>query len=497
MSSSSGRRNHRTLLVYRFAVQVPRLIYDGCMNSSRSHDQPQDYQLVLFRDDLRTADHPALLAARDAGPVVGLYILDEDSAGIRPLGGAARWWLHHALASLRASLEQLGIPLVLRRGATVEILQEVVAEGAVATVHWNRRYGQAERAVDTELKSTLGEAGIPAHSYAGTLLHEPWELLTQSGTGYKVFTAFHKALCATDIRPPQPAPQRQAAPQGKTPPGEDLENWDLLPTTPDWSTGLAEAWTPGEAAAHDRLDMVLDEVARDYQDLHDRPDRDGTSALSPALRWGHLSAHQLWHELSTLAQRAPGAAEGAWGLRRQVAWRDFCWHLYYHHPELPTENLRAEFDDFDWSWPGDSARAAHLATAWQRGRTGFALVDAGMAQLWQTGWMHNRVRMVTASLLVKNLGLHWRVGEQWFWDTLVDADLASNTANWQWVAGSGADAAPYFRVFNPELQAKKFDPSGSYVARYAPLAVEPLVDLKESRQAALDAYQHMKSAQGK
>ncbi|MFJ2621275.1 cryptochrome/photolyase family protein [Glutamicibacter sp. NPDC087344] len=465
------------------------------MHPNRNHDSAQGYQLVLFRDDLRTADHPALLAASEAGPVVGLYIFDESSPGIRPLGAAARWWLHHALLSLQASLAELGIPLLLRRGTTAELLEEVIADGTVAAVHWNRRYGQAERAVDTRLKSSMRKAGITAHSYAGTLLHEPWELLTQSGTGYKVFTAFHKALCGTDIRPAQPAPTPQSAPQGQLPYSDELKSWKLLPTSPDWSTGLAEAWTPGEPAAHERLATVLDEIAQDYQDQHDRPDLDGTSALSPALRWGHLNAHQVWNGLSALASRTPEAANGALALRRQIAWRDFCWHLYYHHPGLPTENLRAEFDDFDWSWPEDSDQAAHLARAWQRGRTGFALVDAGMAQLWQTGWMHNRVRMVAASLLVKNLGLHWRVGEQWFWDTLVDADLASNTGNWQWVAGSGADAAPYFRVFNPELQAKKFDPSGSYVACYAPLAVEPVVDLKESRQAALDAYQQMKSAQ--
>lgn len=489
-------KRHRSLLVLRFSGCPRRVIYAGCMNPSHSLTSAQGCQLVLFRDDLRTADHPALLAASAMGPVVGLYILDESSPGIRPLGGAARWWLHHALLSLRASLKELGIPLLLRRGRTVQVLDDVIAHGAVAGVHFNRRYGHAERAVDAELESSMRKARIPAHSYAGSLLHEPWELLTQSGTGYKVFTPFHKALCDTEIRPAQPAPAPQSVPQGKLPLNEELQSWELLPTSPDWSTGLAETWTPGEPAAHERLAMVRDQIAQDYQDQHDRPDLDGTSALSAALRWGHLSAHQVWNELSVLASSTPGFAQGALAMRRQIAWRDFCWHLYYHHPEMPTENLRVEFDDFDWAWPEDSARAAHLAQAWQRGRTGIALVDAGMAQLWQTGWMHNRVRMVTASLLVKNFGLHWRVGEQWFWDTLVDADLASNTANWQWVAGSGADAAPYFRVFNPELQAKKFDPSGSYVAAYAPLAVEPVVDLKESRQMALDAYQQMKSAKG-
>jgi len=463
------------------------------MTDKSSIDTTQPYQLVLFRDDLRTVDHPALLAASEAGPVVALYILDEQSPGIRPLGAAARWWLHHALVSLRASLQELGIPLVLRRGNSVHIIEEITGHGACAAVHWNRRYGQAERAVDTLIKDHVRAAGLHAQSHAGALLHEPWELLTQSGTGYKVFTPFHNALRSTEIRQPHPAPQPQSPPHVELPGSDTLASWELLPSSPDWSTGLADAWTPGEPAAQERLAEVLGDIAQHYGERHDRPDLDGTSALSPALRWGHLSPHQVWKELSALASSTAPAAEGALALRRQVAWRDFCWHLYYHHPQLPIENLRSEFDDFDWAWPDDSPRAAHYTRCWQRGRTGFGLVDAGMAQLWQTGWMHNRVRMVTASLLVKNLGLHWKVGEQWFWDTLVDADLACNTANWQWVAGSGADAAPYFRVFNPQLQAKKLDPSGTYVARYAPLAAEPVVDLKESRQAALESYNHMKS----
>ncbi|HJX79306.1 cryptochrome/photolyase family protein [Glutamicibacter sp.] len=459
------------------------------------NQQTQPLQLVLFRDDLRTMDNPALLAARAAGPTIAVFILDEQSAGIRPLGAAARWWLHHALASLHDSLHALGIPLILRRGPAVDIAAELSAACSPQTVRWNRRYGEAERLVDAQLKEQLRAGGIGAHSYAGTLLHEPWELLTKNGTGYKVFTPFYNALRNWEIRPALPAPEAQEPFDSSALASDELESWKLLPTTPDWAAGLRETWTPGEPAARQRLAEVLDSIAADYASSHDRPDLDGTSALSPALRWGHLSAHQVWEELSRYAAESPAAAEGATALRRQIAWRDFCWHLYYHHPQLPTENLRKEFDDFDWSWPADSAEAAHLVESWQRGRTGFSLVDAGMAQLWHTGWMHNRVRMVTASLLVKNLAIHWRVGEQWFWDTLVDADLASNTANWQWVAGCGADAAPYFRIFNPELQAKKFDPQGSYVSRYAPLASEPVIDLKQSRTQALESYNHMKSQQ--
>ena len=451
-------------------------------------------QLVWFRDDLRTADHPALTAAMSAGPTIAVYIFDEQSPGLRQLGGAARWWLHHALLSLRESLDELGVPLILRSGQAAEIITKLAEECNAQSIHWIRRYSEAEREVDSLAKLKLRGAGREAHSYAGALLHEPWQLQTQEGNSYKVFTPFYNKLRDTELRPVLPAPEPQAS-VSSHPDSEDLDSWKLLPTSPDWSGGLAGRWTPGEAEAHSRLAEVAESIAANYPEHHDRPDLDGTSALSPALRWGHLSPHQVWEALGRQAASTPGASEGATAVRRQLAWRDFCWHLLYHHPTLPTQNLRAEFDDFDWAWPQDDPHTAARVAAWQRGETGFRLVDAGMQQLWQTGWMHNRVRMVTASLLVKNLGVHWSVGEQWFWDTLVDADLASNSANWQWVAGSGADAAPYFRVFNPELQAKKFDPQGSYAARFAPMAHEPIVDLKNSRALALESYDHMKARQ--
>ncbi|NAZ16209.1 deoxyribodipyrimidine photo-lyase [Glutamicibacter soli] len=449
-------------------------------------------QLVWFRDDLRTADHPALTAAMAAGPAIAVYVFDEQSPGLRALGGAARWWLHHALLSLRESLAELGVPLVLRSGQAAEIVSTLAEDCGAQGIHWTRRYSEAEREVDALAKAKLRGAGREAHSYAGSLLHEPWELQTQEGNSYKVFTPFYNKLRDAELRPVLPAPEPQET-ANSLPDSEDLESWDLLPTNPDWSGGLAARWVPGEAEAHSRLEEVAESIAADYPQHHDRPDLDGTSALSPALRWGHLSPHQAWEALGRQSASNPGASEGVAAVRRQLAWRDFCWHLLYHHPSLPTQNLRGEFDAFDWAWPDDDLQAAAHVAAWQHGETGFRLVDAGMRQLWETGWMHNRVRMVTASLLVKNLGVHWKVGEQWFWDTLVDADLASNSANWQWVAGSGADAAPYFRVFNPELQAKKFDPQGSYVARFAPVAHEPIVDLKSSRAQALESYDHMKA----
>ncbi|GAA1886491.1 deoxyribodipyrimidine photo-lyase [Paeniglutamicibacter psychrophenolicus] len=455
--------------------------------------------LMWFRDDLRVTDNPALSAAMAAGPGVALFILDEQSPGIRPLGGAAKWWLHHALNELRDSLAGLGVPLLLYRGAATNILPGLLATGSFSALHFNRRYGGPERAVDTAAKALAAATGIEVHSHAGTLLHEPWSVSTQGGSNFKVFTPFFNALQALPLRRALPRPAAQHAPAISLP-AEELAAWDLLPVNPDWSQGLATTWVPGEAAARDRLDTVLRDIAGDYDHTRDRPDTDGTSRFSPALRWGHLSPVEVWEALGAVLAEHPDRAAGSRAMMRQLAWRDFCWNLLYHHPDLATRNLRAEFDAFAWGWPPagepageqEAGMARHLE-AWHTGQTGFGLVDAGMKQLWETGWMHNRVRMVTASFLVKNLGIHWRVGEEWFWDTLVDADAASNPANWQWVAGSGADASPFFRVFNPLLQARKFDPRGAYVARFAPLAPgEPVVDLMASRADALAAYACMK-----
>ncbi len=496
--------------------------------------------IVWFRDDLRVADHPALFQAMHHSPAdtltIAVYVHDEASPGIRPLGAAAKWWLHHALMELRADLVELGVPLLLRQGAAPGaisgaadgIRQHFDLDPGDISVFWNRRYGGGERAADASVMERLRERGHPVTSHSGFLLHEPWIVQTQEQRPYKVFTPFHNAAQLIPLRPALPAPakaepakSRQAL-AGDALAGDELDSWGLLPVKADWTARLAAVWIPGEAAAHERLALVLADVAADYQRGRDRPGSDGTSRLSPALRWGHLSPVQVWEALGALAARDQEAAEGARAIMRQLAWRDFCWNQLYHQPDLGRRNLRPEFDEFDWAWPTEllptpkTGRAAskprpvqhdpgqddpgqgHIDAfyeAWCYGETGFPLVDAGMRQLWETGWMHNRVRMVTASLLVKNLGIHWRAGEAWFWDTLVDADAASNPANWQWVAGSGADASPYFRVFNPVLQAKKFDPRGSYQARFAPvLGQEPLVDLKESRTAALDAYEHMKQA---
>ncbi|GAA3707692.1 deoxyribodipyrimidine photo-lyase [Zhihengliuella alba] len=446
--------------------------------------------LVWFRDDLRLADHPALHAALDrGGPVLGLYVLDEESPGVRPLGGAARWWLHHSLASLAERLRERGSQLVLRRGPAADVVPEVAAAAGADAVVWNRRYGGPEREVDAAVKESLRGAGVDARSYAGNLLFEPWTVSTGQGGHYKVFTPFWRAcLEQPPPRAPLPEPGRVPGPV-RYPETDALADWGLLPTAPDWAGGLREAWEPGEPAARRRLREFLAADADAYDRARDAPAAGTTSLLSPRLRWGELSPHTVWRE-------AVASGRSVGGFLSEIGWREFAWHTLFHFPALADDNLNARFDAFPWP-PLD---AEHLRL-WQQGRTGVPLVDAGMRELWATGTMHNRVRMVVASYLVKNLLIDWRHGEQWFWDTLVDADAASNPFNWQWVAGSGADAAPYFRVFNPETQAKKFDPERRYIQRWAPEYVagdapvpEPLVDLGASRRRALDAYDVVKAA---
>ncbi|WP_448002936.1 cryptochrome/photolyase family protein [Agromyces bauzanensis] len=446
--------------------------------------------IVWFRDDLRVADHPALAAAADRGaPVVCVYVLDETSPGIRPLGGAAKWWLHGSLTALAGAIEALGGTLVLRRGAAARVIRSLVDETGAAAVFWNRRYGGPEREFDTALKAELTDRGVEARSFAASLLFEPWTIRTGQGTPFSVFTPFWRACArAAEPRHPLPAPEEI---EGTAATGDSLDDWGLLPTRPDWAEGLREAWTPGADAGHARLaDFVAEDLAG-YDEGRDRPALGATSRLSPHLRWGELSPFEVWH---AVRERRSGGGAGAARFLTELGWREFAWHVLFHAPDLATRNWRAEFDAFPWPLLDEDA-----LRAWQQGRTGVPLVDAGMRELWATATMHNRVRMVVASFLTKNLLIDWRRGEEWFWDTLVDADAASNAFNWQWVAGSGADAAPYFRVFNPELQATKFDPDGEYVRRWVPEAgtdasPEPIVDLRESRAAALAAYERVKAA---
>jgi deoxyribodipyrimidine photo-lyase len=468
--------------------------------------------LVWLRDDLRLDDNPALTEAVSLGePLTVVYVLDEGSPGMRPLGGAAKWWLHHSLRELAAALEAAGSRLLLRRGRAAEVIADLAGRMGATTLLWNRRYGGPERAIDSRVEGWAAEHGVRADSFQASLMFEPWTVRTGAGGPYKVFTPFWKAcLDRTEPRLPLDAPHRLPAPalagDGKLPAGDALESWGLLPRRPDWSAGLAGTWTPGEAGAHRRLEDFLDGPAAKYGTGRDVPGIEGTSRLSPHLRFGEISPFRIWHALrERFAHQAP-ADVGIF--RSELGWREFCWQLLYENPSLATRNYRPEFDRFGWQTPSDAELAA-----WRQGRTGYPLVDAGMRQLWQTGWMHNRVRMAAASFLVKNLLADWRLGEAWFWDTLVDADAASNPANWQWVAGSGADASPYFRIFNPVTQSKKFDAEGRYLREYLPeLAAvhgkaihepwkagaaaadypEPIVGLPESRARALATYQQLK-----
>jgi deoxyribodipyrimidine photo-lyase len=447
--------------------------------------------IVWLRDDLRTADNPALRAAVDRGaPVVVLYLLDEVSPGIRPLGGASRWWLHGSLTSLSVELERLGASLLLRRGAAATEVAGLVRELGARAVFWNRRYG-ASREVDARLKTALRDDGIVVESFSANLLVEPWTVTTAEGNPYRVFTPFWRAAQERPFREVVPAPREiDGLTAAASAASDKLDDWELLPTRPDWASGLREAWTPGEASAQRRLEHFASHELAEYH-RRDEPAVEATSRLSPHLRFGELSPVQVWHrlrgELTTAARR------NAPKFLSEIGWREFNGNILFHAPDLATQNFRPEFDSFPWSAPG----AEDLA-AWQEGRTGIPLVDAGMRELWATGSMHNRVRMVAASFLIKNLLIDWRVGEKWFWDTLVDADEASNPGNWQWVAGSGADAAPYFRVFNPVLQAAKFDSEGAYLDRWVPERLspaypQPIVDLAQSRREALLAFEHMKN----
>ncbi|WHP58023.1 deoxyribodipyrimidine photo-lyase [Arthrobacter sp. KFRI-F3372] len=469
--------------------------------------------IVWLRDDLRLDDNPALSEAAALGlPLTVVYVLDEESEGVRPLGGATKWWLHHSLASLAGALEAKGSRLLLRRGPAEEVVRELAAETNARHLFWNRRYGRPERTVDAAVKAWATENGIHASSYQANLLFEPWTVRTGAGGPYKVFTPFWRAcLAGADIRDPLQVPGTLPAPPKSTrttQAGDTLDGWELLPSAPDWSGGLAAVWEPGEDGAGRRLKDFLDGPADEYGTGRNIPGVEGTSRLSPHLRFGEVSPFRVWRQIR---RRYPDKVPADVGIfRSELGWREFCWHLLYTNPDLATRNYRPDFDRFEWENPGKDE-----LEAWQQGRTGYPFVDAGMRQLWQTGWMHNRVRMAAASFLVKNLLTDWRVGEAWFWDTLVDADAASNPANWQWVAGSGADASPYYRIFNPVTQSKKFDAAGTYLRHYLPELADldgktihepwkagvelegypgPLVDLPESRERALEAYQKLRDS---
>ena len=411
--------------------------------------------IVLFRSDLRLADHPALaMAARSGRPVIPVFVLDEGNRHAMP-GAASCWWLHHSLERLAAALATVGSRLILRRGNAARVLPDLVRETGAGGIMASRSHEPRQRAVER----LVAESGVGLKLFPGNHLFEPGTVLTQTGAPYRVFTPFHRAcLDAPAPDAPVAAPAALAAP-GHWPASDTLADWGLLPAAPDWAGGLRESWTPGEAGAAHRLEAFLDRTAAGYADARDIPAGDGTSRLSPHLHFGEVSARQVWH--AAIHHPDAGGA-GIAAFLREVMWREFSCHLLHHFPEMTHRPLRREFESFPWEHDDESLRA------WQRGETGYPIVDAGMRQLSRTGWMHNRVRMIAASFLVKDLRLDWRLGAAWFLDTLVDADAANNSSGWQWVAGCGTDAAPYFRVFNPALQARKFDPEGRYVRRWIP-----------------------------
>jgi deoxyribodipyrimidine photo-lyase len=417
--------------------------------------------LFWFRDDLRLADNPALRAAVETGrPLVLLYILDEASEGVRPLGGASRWWLDKSLRSLSAEIAKRGGSLILRRGSAETLIPAIATETGAKGVFWNRRYGAA-RHTDARIKSALKAAVAEVATFNASLLIEPFDITTGSGDGYKVFTPFWKAL-QNRYSPPAPLPAPKRLEPAQQIASDNIDDWALHPSSPDWSGGLGDMWTPGETGARDRLLAFLSSI-NGYADNRDRPDMDATSRLGPHLRFGEVGPAQIWRS-AIAAEDSRGANPRDTGkFLSEVAWREFSHHLLYHDPEMTRLSWRRDFDKIAWRTPVNAEMRA-----WQTGMTGYPIVDAGMRQLWKTGWMHNRVRMVAASLLTKHLLVHWREGEAWFWDTLVDADEANNANGWQWTAGTGADAAPYFRVFNPVLQGEKFDPQGDYVRAFVP-----------------------------
>jgi deoxyribodipyrimidine photo-lyase len=470
--------------------------------------------IVWFRQDLRLADNPALAAAsgRDAR-ILPIYILDDDNAGEWAMGAASRWWLQQSLQSLDDSL---GGQLRLFRGAADVVLPELVRKCKASEIHWNRCYEPWRVERDTAIKASLQALDVSVRSYNGSLLFEPQHVKKKDGTPYKVFTPFYRRGCLENHPPPrEPEAAAKNLDFSKQSVGESLESLELMPKIA-WYAGMAEEWQPGEAGAAARLQEFLASGIQDYKAGRNRPDQRNVSRLSPHLHFGELSPQQVWQATEALSGDA-AVADELDHFRSELGWREFSHSLLFHWPEITRKNLQRKFDRFPWD------NDAQLLRAWQRGQTGYPIVDAGMRELWQTAYMHNRVRMIVGSFLVKNLLLHWHHGEDWFWDTLVDADLANNSASWQWIAGCGADAAPYFRIFNPVTQGQKFDPNGDYVRQYVPeLAAlpnkfihspwlasaevlaeaevslgenypAPVVDLKASRERALQAFKDLGS----
>jgi deoxyribodipyrimidine photo-lyase len=466
--------------------------------------------LVWLRQDLRCHDNPALtLACKNHDKLIILYI--NEPHPLLAMGGAQKWWLHHSLTSLKKDLKKVNMDLCLREAEPLALFKELIAECNIEAIYWNRCYETMHIARDVLLKTELRALGIQVISSNGSLLQEPWDVQTQSGSYFKVFTPFWKQ-CLRQIQV-HSLLEVETWPINQAVRSATLEEWNLLPKQPDWSAEFSQHWQPGEDGALVKLEEFTANNLQGYKELRNQPALSGTSRLSPHLHFGEISPQQIWMAIHQVMQDPGCNMLSAQTYLSEIGWREFSYHLLYHFPQLMHSNFKNQFDRFPWQNDEEHLRL------WQRGLTGYPIVDAGMRELWHTGFMHNRVRMIVASFLIKDLMIDWRKGAAWFWDTLLDADLASNSANWQWVAGSGADAAPYFRIFNPVLQGEKFDTHGEYVKRWVPelaavskkwvhqpwnaplealpikLGVDypfPIVDHAQARRMALMNYKNLK-----
>jgi deoxyribodipyrimidine photo-lyase len=472
--------------------------------------------IVWFRRDLRLSDNPALSAAlAQYQSVIPLYIWAPEEEQPWEMGGASKWWLHHSLTAHAEAIKALGSSLVIRRGNSLKVLQQLVKECDVKAIFWNRLYEPSTIARDSKIKTKLKEQGIETHSFNSGLLFEPWEIKNSSSKPYLVYTPFSRnVFAAYENKKPLAAPA--SLPKVSKLLSDSIDSLQLLPKI-NWHLGFEKRWNPGEQGAKAVVSGFIKNSLADYGEQRDFPELDKISSLSPYLHFGELGPNQVWYLATSYAEKSKNINQKQLlAFLRQLIWRDFAHHLLFHFPHTDTKPLREGFSKFPWK------KNKKLLLAWQQGQTGFPIVDAGMRELWQTGFMHNRVRMIAASFLIKDLLIHWKEGADWFWDTLVDADLANNTMGWQWTAGSGADAAPYFRIFNPTLQSERFDKQGSYIKTWIPELKDlpnkwihtpalapadvlaqagvvlgktyprPIVDHAEARDFALEAYKKLR-----
>ena len=461
-----------------------------------------------FRQDLRLSDNPALDSAAQYETLIPIYILDEVNSGEFKMGAASKWWLHQSLTKLNESLDG---KLLVYQGNPHEILNKLIEEQEVSYVTWNRCYEPWRIDRDKEIKRNFEDNNVAVESFSASLLWEPWTISKDDGTPYRVFTPFYKKGCLNSEEPRLPAGKVDLSNlYSEDLSSDSITDLNLLPTI-KWYESFEEEWNPGEIGAEQNLNSFLDSGLLNYKEGRNFPSQEFVSRLSPHLHFGEISPNEVWYRAKT-KEGISGIEKSLAHFHSELGWREFSYYLLYHFPDLPNKNFQEKFDIFPWQ------ENEEFLALWQKGNTGYPIVDAGMRELWQTGYMHNRLRMIVGSFLVKNLLIDWRFGERWFWDCLVDADLASNSASWQWVAGSGADAAPYFRIFNPITQGLKFDPEGEYTKKYVPelrdlpnkylfspweapeniladAGIElgknypkPMVDLKLSRETALEAF---------